>query len=283
MDTTEAAPANAPGGSRWNAWHDRVLATDLDQGEWKLATALARQTLGWCVTEKRLGRRLLMQTARIDHTRTFENARAGLVAKGLIDYVPGRKGPGGGGLYRLLITAEMADVQRPIETANGRPTAANASGEMAAAQRPRIGSACKTMHACNADADDGVEKRRAFDDAVAAISLHGPKREMVFAHYCENPGRVTAIVADVSARRDVRNPGGLFVRLIESDFEPETKIARTPYELAERWVRTTGWEMRDEMFNDLLGERAGLTVDQLDELRALRAELLANKQVRDAA
>lgn len=88
--------------SRWNRLVERVLAEDdLTVAELRLALALARLLPGWRRPEARLGIRLIRQYARLDG-RSFERARVGLIARGILTFTPGRPGRGHAGLYSFL-------------------------------------------------------------------------------------------------------------------------------------------------------------------------------------
>jgi hypothetical protein len=97
--------------SDWNLFLERTLAIDLTLEELRLANAVARCTLGWSVRENRVGQQFLRDLTGM-HGRSFERARAGLVAKGLIDVRSGSGGRGNRDLYRLLIEPETPADER---------------------------------------------------------------------------------------------------------------------------------------------------------------------------
>jgi hypothetical protein len=88
--------------SPWNAYLDRVLSCDLNASEHQLVLVLMRLILGYQKSEQHLGRELIRERARMDG-RTLERARAGLVAKGLLEYESGGRGQGRRSRYRLLL------------------------------------------------------------------------------------------------------------------------------------------------------------------------------------
>ena len=99
--------------SDWNAYLERLLAAKLTVAEYRLALALGRLVLGYRCTERALGEGLIRETADLDG-RTFTRARAGLIARGLIVYEPGKRGRGRRSIYRLTFSEKPA-VERVLE------------------------------------------------------------------------------------------------------------------------------------------------------------------------
>jgi hypothetical protein len=89
----------------WNDCMDRLLAADLTATELRLALGLARLLLGWERRSHQLGETLLRTTTGL-HGLSIAKARAGLIEKGLIHYVPGSPGRGHGARYELLLGDE---------------------------------------------------------------------------------------------------------------------------------------------------------------------------------
>src|SRR5438309_43530 len=101
-------------GSDWNRLLDRLLAEDLTVAEHRLALALARSLLGWQRLGGPLGEQLLRERARFDG-RTFERARDGLIAKGILSYESGGRGRGKRSTYTLILGEEKPAVERDFE------------------------------------------------------------------------------------------------------------------------------------------------------------------------
>jgi hypothetical protein len=100
--------------SDWNDAIEAMLEHDLTNAELRLFAALMRELLGWRKREDRLGDRLLRRTARLDG-RSFDRARDGLIARGLIDYERGTVGRGHRSLYGLRLEEKPA-VGRSLES-----------------------------------------------------------------------------------------------------------------------------------------------------------------------
>ncbi len=136
-------------GSNWNTWMDAICDSDLTVAEHRLAAALARELLGWRKTFDQIGEKRLRSRARL-HGRSFERARGGLVAKGLLRFTAGNPGRAGAGTYELVLSPiETPAPQRAIQNQEtpaphrAKPTPVNArsqSTKTPAPERARIGS-----------------------------------------------------------------------------------------------------------------------------------------------
>ena len=125
--------------SDWNRFFDRKLALDLTGDEHRLADALARNLLGFRTLEDRIGDRWLMEQSGLRYARSFERAREGLVAKGLLCFERGTPGRGRGhrGFYRLLLDVpEMPADERAFGGEEETPAEERALGAEMPAENP---------------------------------------------------------------------------------------------------------------------------------------------------
>ena len=118
--------------SDWNRYLDRKLALDLRLEAYRLADAIARNTLGWNTRENEIGQHLLRREARL-HGRSFERARDELVAAGLVRFTRGTGGRGHRDRYELLLDEETPAVER----ANRSETPAQTPAQTPAPERAR--------------------------------------------------------------------------------------------------------------------------------------------------
>src|SRR5690349_18250396 len=91
--------------SDWNRLLERLLDAPLTASEYRLALAIARQTLGYRRRSAYIGRAYL-RTASGLHGRTVERARDGLAEAGLIRFESPGRGRGKRTKYELLLDAE---------------------------------------------------------------------------------------------------------------------------------------------------------------------------------
>jgi hypothetical protein len=104
--------------SHWNLLMDRLATEKLTAAEGQLVHAIARNTIGW---NRPGGNYLGMKKLRADagnmDGRSFGKARDGLIAKGLLQWVPGKPGKGNRGFYQLLLDTEQKTVpERSLQT-----------------------------------------------------------------------------------------------------------------------------------------------------------------------
>ena len=166
--------------SDWNLWLDRLIALDLGVEETRLVHVLGRFLLGHRTREDRFGEDLLRATARL-HGRSFERAREGLVAKGLLHFERGSVG-GQRGLYRLLLDGDDASDGGDVNPAPERAfpplnPAANPASKPAAKpalQRARIGDRGERREeepARRRSANDAPHRHGTDDDRAALEEL----------------------------------------------------------------------------------------------------------------
>jgi hypothetical protein len=178
-------------GSDWNGWHDALLAAPkLTPNESRLAHALARLLLGWKRVECDFGEQLVRETAGKMHGRSFERARDGLVAKGLLHFSPGSVGKGNRGSYRLILPGEKPALPRVIDAAQKpalpRVNAKSSNARVPDAQIPALprgrigskGSSPRKTAALRAQTPDTNEiRQQAFDAYLSAGGSLSYERE----------------------------------------------------------------------------------------------------------
>jgi hypothetical protein len=100
--------------SNWNLLMERLAGSRLTANELRLALAIARYTIGYPELDGRVGNaRLRAQVGGMDN-RSFQRARDGLIAAGIIAVDPGSRGRGHSSRYTVLLGSEKVAVERPI-------------------------------------------------------------------------------------------------------------------------------------------------------------------------
>jgi hypothetical protein len=221
------------GRSPWNAAIELFLNCDLTTEEHRLALVLMRNTLGFRRRESRVGRDLLRREAQL-HGRSLDRALACLVKKGVLHFESGRPGPGGRGLYRLLIDWDepaaqdrqfmcretAADERRfghhegaAPERQFARETAAKFAGETAAFERQRNG-------------EKGYNDDAELDCVLKPLGLLAPsQRTEALVAWRESMDGVRHVVAE--AMKGAR-PAGLFTEMIRAGDHRSVRVSGPP-------------------------------------------------------
>jgi hypothetical protein len=94
--------------SDWNRLLERLLEAPLTVNEYRLAIAIARQTLGYRRREGDIGRKHLQKLSGVTDGRGFARALEGLVEAGIVSYTSGGRGRGRRSHYELLLGQEKS-------------------------------------------------------------------------------------------------------------------------------------------------------------------------------
>jgi hypothetical protein len=215
--------------SDWNDYLDRKLSLDLNLEESRLADAIARNTLGWHRRENEIGQKLLREEARL-HGRSFDRAREGLIAAGLVRYAPGSKGRGRRDRYLLLLDEKIPAPQRAFSPGEENPAPERAFSPENPAQNPAQNPAVERVRSKKGEElhDDEVGDRGELEDLLAPFGdLTSAQHATVEAAWNERPEGVHALANEARGAR-VRSRTGLFMSRI-NDGAHRTIKAKPPF------------------------------------------------------
>lgn len=284
-----------PEGSLWNAYVDRCLAADLTRTGWKIAMSVARNVIGYPPdggfrgpVESRVGRDLIMRSAGVSDTRTFEDGRDECLAKTIFEIESTK---GSKTLWRLFHDPEPAGPARqvvetepagPARQVAGEP-AGQPAGQPAGPARPRIEHSGSDAAAAPAIAE---ELRCKLDELGTAGELR--------RHLETEPARALSIIRDVISRPpgSVDRPLGLIRTMFDANewgqgtTAPVSHTQRPLVDQLTAWIRSVGHqETPDGLLSEIADQerRTGqaLTADERAHLVDLHAEIIDPEPVHD--